>query len=184
MNTTEFIRELRTELGKLAATGQTTIQIASLDAALASAATAVASTDSAAAEQQVIDELKLKLPLQHAATLEQYKSVLESGQTALKTLTTINGGAAVALLAFIGNVLTKGQPIGVPNPIPTLNQAMLAFFFGVFFAGASSGARYLVQLLASRSSNAATGFMVCSVLFGTASLVAFLLGGIMTFWAF
>ena len=184
MKAIEVITELRTELGKLAANGQTAIEIASLDEVLASAATAAASSDSAAAEQWAREEWKLKAPLLHASNLEEYKSVLEAGQTALKTLTTINGGAAVALLAFIGNVLTKGLPIGAPNPVPTLNQAMLVFVLGVFFAGASSATRYVTQWLGSRSRKASTIFMYSSILLGSVSLVSFLCGGILAFLAF
>jgi hypothetical protein len=184
MKAIEVITGLRTELGKLGANGQTTIQIANLDEVLKSLEVAAASNDSTAPEQLAREEWKLKAPLLHASSLEQYKSVLESGQTALKTLTTINGGAAVALLAFIGNMLTKGQPNGGPNPVPTLNQAMLIFILGVFLTGVSSAARYLTQLLASRSSKASMFLLYFSISSGIASLGAFLWGGIKAFLAF
>jgi len=37
-----------------------------------------------------------------------FKSVIDAGTVALRSATLINGGAAVALLAFIGNIWEKG----------------------------------------------------------------------------
>jgi hypothetical protein len=45
---------------------------------------------------------------QIAANLELFKSVISTANIAIKSLITINGGAAVALLAFVGHLLSTG----------------------------------------------------------------------------
>jgi hypothetical protein len=96
------------------------------------------------------DIWKATVPLDFASQLETWKSVLESGQTALKTFITINGGAAVALLAFLGNLLTKAPPAGTIFPVEVLSRAMLYFVGGVASGAASMGLRYFTQFFALR----------------------------------
>ena len=81
--------------------------------------------------------------LQHESSLEMFRSVIESGKTALKTCILVNGGAAIALLAFIGNIFSKSQ---VNNSVPQgLANALLDFSGGVWLGALSSGLTYLSQ---------------------------------------
>lgn len=76
--------------------------------------------------------------------LEEYKlkfqATVQSGQAALKSAFLINGGAAVALLAFIGNAWTKTQA-----NINGLGFPLLLYVFGVLFPAVASGLTYLSQ---------------------------------------
>jgi hypothetical protein len=94
---------------------------------------------------------KAMAPLEFAALMESWKTVIESGQTALKSLMTINGGAAVALLAFLGNLLTKEPPNGATFPIQVIATAMVLFVGGVASGGAALVFRYFTQFYARRN---------------------------------
>lgn len=81
----------------------------------------------------------------HAETsikLETFRSVISCGQSALKSATLINGGAAVALLAFIGHVWGKDLSSLVLNG---LSFSLLLFVFGVLCSAIASGTTYLAQ---------------------------------------
>ncbi|BDC37931.1 hypothetical protein PTKU15_12280 [Paraburkholderia terrae] len=76
---------------------------------------------------------------------EMLKATTEAGQTALKAAILINGGAAVAILAFVGNAVTKwaldpGSPL-----LTAVGFALLTFVVGTGLAGTSSAFRYLSQ---------------------------------------
>jgi hypothetical protein len=84
---------------------------------------------------------------QHEAQLEMFKSVIETGQTAVNTAILVSGGASVALLAFIGNLMTKGQPAPLPQAFV---WALCAFGGGVLLGAMATGARYIAQHSYSR----------------------------------
>lgn len=63
----------------------------------------------------------------------RYEKVLEAGQIALKFIVLINGGAAVALLAFIGSIWS-------PHRIELLTIIFLASGLGAFSLGVLFGA--------------------------------------------
>lgn len=72
--------------------------------------------------------------------LELTKATCVAGQGALKTTIIMNGGASVALLAFIGNTwIHKG------NGVASLSIALFLFAAGVLSGCAASGATYLAQ---------------------------------------
>ena len=73
---------------------------------------------------------------------ETYKSMIAISLEAIKYCALANGGAAVALLAFIGNVSAKASS---PNS-PDLSGAMGWFLLGLLFTGMLIGASYLTQL--------------------------------------
>ena len=73
---------------------------------------------------------------------ELFKAVILSGQSALKSAILINGGAAVALLAFIGSrfefLEDKTQKI-------LILVSMIMLIIGVLVAAIASGLTYLAQ---------------------------------------
>lgn len=73
---------------------------------------------------------------------EMFKSVLETAQTALRSVIIMNGGAAVALLAFIGNVWNSQMSKDV---VGFLIWSIASFAVGTFFCAAGAGFRYLSQ---------------------------------------
>jgi hypothetical protein len=73
---------------------------------------------------------------------EMFKSVIAASQVALKSAILINGGASVALLAFIGNLWSKG----ISNSVMlSLSRVMCIFVLGVFAGALACGSMYLTQ---------------------------------------
>jgi hypothetical protein len=108
---------------------------------------------------------------QSASGLELFKSVIEMAKTTVTSLILINGGSAVALLAFIGHLASAGNP---PIPISSFAKPLLYFVIGVFAAVFFGGLILLTQKLYSerwpRSANFTSWI---SVLVGLGSFAAF-----------
>lgn len=75
---------------------------------------------------------------------ETYKSMIAISTEAIKYCALVNGGAAVAILAYLGNVYAKAPSTA---PVPDLSGAMAWFLAGLLFAGSLIGAAYLTQLM-------------------------------------
>lgn len=71
--------------------------------------------------------------------LAGFRATLAAIKTALTTAILLNGGAAIALLAWLGNVYSKNQVI------PPVMPALLLFALGVFFSSFATGTAYLAQ---------------------------------------
>lgn len=74
--------------------------------------------------------------------LEMLRSTIMTGQTALRSSLLINGGAAVAVLAFLGNAWSKGIPHQV---LVGASYGLSLFVWGVLAASTATGATYLSQ---------------------------------------
>jgi len=80
---------------------------------------------------------------QHEFNLEMLRATITTGQTALKSSLLINGGAAVAMLAFVGNLIgRKESHQGLLNFIP---ESLVCFVFGVLSAAIAAGCSYFSQ---------------------------------------
>lgn len=146
--------------------------------------------------KEVVEEQKEKDALQtqrdlafyaakHTTRIEYYKArvkrisdgfhaVITIGQSALKSGALINGGACVALLAFIGNIITKDASM-----ISGLSTALLIFGIGVLFAAIASGTTYLAQESYERKkSKKAFFFQYLTIAIVGLSYLVFLLGGL------
>lgn len=75
---------------------------------------------------------------QHVSSwrLESFKQVITLGQSAVKSITLINGGAAVALLAFIGHLTSAATTKLQVFPFA---ESLRFFVAGVFFSALASG---------------------------------------------
>lgn len=103
----------------------------------------------------------------------KYATVVTSGQSALRALLTLNGGATIAFLTFMGHLWDKGT---VPlESSHILIIALKLFIYGAFFAVLAYGTIFLTNCLSSvhwhKSSNAMFGI---TVLCGFVSLGCFL----------
>jgi hypothetical protein len=72
--------------------------------------------------------------------LETYKSLISISVEGFKFSALANGGAAVAILAYLGNVAGKGAAV------PSMQIPMLAFLVGLVFVGLSMLFAYFTQL--------------------------------------
>jgi len=78
---------------------------------------------------------------QQAGKVEMLKATMEYGGAAIKSSLLINGGAAVALLAFVGKIWgpeSKAQ-------IQDLSCSLIIFVMGVAFSAMAMGAAYFTQ---------------------------------------
>src|SRR5205823_6150772 len=79
---------------------------------------------------------------QHEGRLEMFRSVITSGQNAIRSSFLLNGGAAVALLAFIGHLAQFKA-----ERVPEFAACLLPFAYGVLAIAVTSGFTYLSQWL-------------------------------------
>jgi hypothetical protein len=109
--------------------------------------------------------------------LEGFRQVIALGQSTLKSIMLINGGAAVALLAFLGNLITRS---GSSTNIVAFAGSMSMFVVGVFLAAVAYATTYFSQLFygGEKKWQQRTGltFHVVTSLVGAASLAVFLWG--------
>jgi hypothetical protein len=95
-----------------------------------------------------------------ALILETFKVVIASGQNALRAAMLVNGGAAVALLALLGNIVTKTESDRVlKGPLPV---ALLFFGLGVFMSAVASALVYFAQVANARQVEAAVKIIEAS----------------------
>jgi hypothetical protein len=80
--------------------------------------------------------------LAHDHLIETYKSLVTLSTEGFKLCALANGGAAVAILAYLGNVAGKDPPV----PVPDMRCAMGAFLAGLVFCGFGMFFAYLTQL--------------------------------------
>jgi len=109
----------------------------------------------------------------HVTSLDKYKTVVSSGQAALTALLTMNGGATIAFLTFIGHLWEKGT---LPeDSVHILIGALQLFIYGTFFGVLAYGTIFLTNCLSSvhwhRSANV---MFAVTVLCGVASIGSFL----------
>ena len=78
----------------------------------------------------------------------------ELGFFALKTLLTINGGAVIVILAFLGNLIGADATNGHVS-IPLMKASIVAFVFGLVFCFLAAVANMLLALdyVRSRENN-------------------------------
>lgn len=116
--------------------------------------------------------------------MEHYKGGIQAareiGLYALKTIITLNSGAFVVLLTFIGNTAAQSK---FSVPLGALKCAMLSFVFGITLAFVSIAYTYAASQAASpypRPQKKTDGWFlyIVTVIAGLA-LVAFLIGVIL-----
>jgi len=107
-------------------------------------------------------------------TAERYKTVVSSGQSALTAFLTLNGGATLAFLAFLGHLWEKsGQLPGSSGGV--FISAMQLFIYGTFLAVAAYGTIFLANCLSYVKWRRTTGWVfVVTLLCGFGSLGCFL----------
>jgi hypothetical protein len=111
--------------------------------------------------------------------IEMFKAVIESGREALNALVLINGGAVVALLGFMGAIISKALP-------PTLGQSLtiplLLFGIGVLTGGIGFATRYFSQALFAKDNIFWGDFS--KYLAVVIAMAGYILFGIGIYWAY
>ncbi len=183
MKAQTLIRDMETDIQNLEKDGITEIKLKNFKAYLEE-------IKEIAKEQEEKDVLQTQRDLafyaaKETSKIEYYKArakrnsdgfhaVITIGQGALKSGALINGGACVALLAFIGNIITKDTSM-----TSDLSTALLIFGGGLLFAAMSSGTTYLAQVnYETKKIKKAFIFHYLTISFVTLSYLSFLLGGL------
>lgn len=195
MDAKAIIKLTRDAVENAEARGITGISPESLKGLLANLESAVAS--SSGADPQVaaasLEQYRTQLTLfvdQHrhvqAWQLENFKSIVALGQAALKSIILINGGAAVALLAFLGHLVANGQLTNAPAPIV---ESLYRFVLGVLFASVASGTTYASQYFYGYTNSAwcqriGIALHICTVILVTSSYGLFFAGAYHTYCGF
>ena len=121
----------------------------------------------------------------HNWDIEGFKQVIALGQSALKSIMLINGGASVALLAFISNLATNAS---AKLPIPPFAESLRYFVIGVFLASAAFATTYLSQSFfdGEKEWQQRTGltFQIITIAIGIFSFVSFFYGADAAYHAF
>lgn len=111
----------------------------------------------------------------HESRLEMFRSVITSGQNSLKSSFLLNGGAAIALLAFIGHLTEIKSP-----QVNYFISGLMLFCFGVLATTVASGLTYLCQWLGSSTHAMIIKFAyyinIITIFIGAAAYVLFLCG--------
>lgn len=76
----------------------------------------------------------------HESQLEMFRSTITAGQNAIRSSFLLNGGSALALLAFISH-LTENQP----DKVAVFADSLIPFVVGVLAITVTSGFTYLSQ---------------------------------------
>ncbi len=119
---------------------------------------------------------------ENSLNLETFKATINAGQNAIKSMVIINGGAAVALLAFVGNIWSnKGNLSGIKG----LSWGLLFFVIGVLLAGIVSALTYLAQRAYSEN-NSKNGNYINNICIACSSFsfICFLIGTVIAFLTF
>lgn len=88
------------------------------------------------------------LKIENNFQVESFKAAINIGANACRTFLIMNGGAAIALLAFLGNIWNKSSSTEAASAVAA---ALFLFCGGVVLAGLCSGLAYIAQCLFSSS---------------------------------
>jgi hypothetical protein len=106
--------------------------------------------------------------------LELFRSVIQSGQAAVKSLFLLNGGAAVAVLALVGHLGTSAITAGLVNKFAC---PLLWFASGLVLAATASCFTYLVQTaFAARKNQRGRLLNYLTMSLSGGSIIAFIVG--------
>lgn len=160
MTTTERVRALRVRLETLRADGNTAVDLDTLDEYLAAA-----ELDASEAP-----------PIFGARDVSLMEAGLRAHEGSLKSAILINGGAAVALLAFVGNLTTK-EPTLARLSVNGFGHAMLVFAGGVLLGGVGQAVSHFIAVFGLKSKSEWAGWTsIVVMLFILGAFAAFACG--------
>lgn len=182
MSVRQFASKMRQDVEAMKSNGVASIYVDHLITYLASVENAP-EPSTAQIEQNDFNPRAEAYRHESAARLEGFRSTITAGQNAIRTMVIINGGASVALLAFLGPLMGREGA-----PIQAFAYCMLYFVFGTLAAGLVAGMTYLSQWLygqGSRKFEIGGGIAnAAAVVLGLASYYAFGKAAWLTYQAF
>lgn len=150
MTNTDLVAHIREDLNQVRRAGHQGVALAEMDAYLVNLLQAI-EKDPQGINDFAIQRMKgatdlFLARLKHAADsdLEMFRSVVTAGQSALRAAMAINGLAATAVLAFLGNALAHPTTPGFVAPFAV---PLACFIFGVLATSVGYGSNYVSQWL-------------------------------------
>ena len=125
--------------------------------------------------EKYLEDYRAYLSARNETEIKMFESVISAGQNATRILLAINGGAAIAVLAFLGHLASIDSSM-----IKAFASPLRWFTFGVALMGLVAGGTYLSQLAFSSEKRvlqwcgSALQFAVVSG--GLASIYLFIVG--------
>jgi hypothetical protein len=140
MELSEAIARFKKDLEGVKADGRTTtIEIANLERYLD--ALSNDASDSIEHRKMALAGSIASYNAQVQHDLENFRVVIEAGKEAINAAILINGGAVIALMAFVGNAAGHGSSkVVIAMAVP-----LLLFGYGALFGGLAFGGRYISQ---------------------------------------
>ncbi|WP_137885360.1 hypothetical protein [Pseudomonas sp. 2FE] len=139
MNAQQAVEAIQAEVQKAKAQGNQIITVESLESYLGSLAQHIVTQ--APLEQAGLDFQKQAHEHRHQSEQALFRTVIDSGQVALKSSLLIGGGAAAALLAFASSAWKSLKPEG----LEFLGLGVLLLAISVLCVGVAAGFTYLSQ---------------------------------------
>jgi hypothetical protein len=186
MNVKQFAAQMKAQIEEIKSNGTTTLNCDNIIAYLSDV------ENSSEAEPSVLDIERYKADLQnfveankyqHEERLEIFRSTIVAGQAAIKSSFLLNGGAAVALLAFITHLAQFKT-----DKVPEFAACLLLFAFGILAITVTSGFTYLSQWFSAHTepwaSKIGYGVNLFCIFLGFGSYALFLWGLFSTYGAF
>lgn len=187
MNLQEVLDPLDRNFNDATAQGARAVDVSALKQLVAGLRKIVAaSTAQAAAEEQKRMQISFEHWLErnkqhHEWDVEMFRTVITPGQHALKSCLLINGGAAIALMAFAGHRVEQASP---SIPIRLIANSMAMFVAGVLAGGLTAACTYISQwMFFHKHEKTGLGFNIASVVLGLVSLGSFCWGGYLAYSA-
>ncbi|WP_244828437.1 hypothetical protein [Caballeronia sp. TF1N1] len=192
MKASEVVGQIKAAVDEFAQTGNSAIPVQNMQMYLDGLLKTTQERESSnapiseAQAQHQLEIWKTQLVARSGMTVEMFKAVVEAGQTALKSATLLNGGAAVAMLAFVGNALTNLREPVRTTLLTSVGGALFIFMIGAGLSGVSTAARYLSQACYANAAeqNPAPYWMKwgmalqwASIALGVGSFASFFAGG-------
>src|SRR5690348_15897112 len=129
MKASEVLEILKDAVGAAREAGASQVPVENLERFAAELErTAAESPEGVSAGEASMEAYKAKLAAlgnslqqQHESNLEMFRTVIVTGQSALKSALLINGGAALAILAFVGHIWGNAK---TPHILPSLTHGL------------------------------------------------------------
>lgn len=123
-----------------------------------------------------LEAFRAQQEMERGREIEYFRAALMTGKTALTACMLLNGGATVALLAFLGNLSSKWATTSGTLQAQ-LVFPLIAFAAGAFAGAVATGATYVGQFLYSQGCKRwGIGFHVFTIAVVLGAYAAFLLG--------
>ena len=186
MNTQQFASNLKKTIQEIKDKGANTISCENLITYL----NGIENSKPADISDVELERYKAELQLHieqsknyHNENLEMFRSVIASGQSAIRSSFLLNGGASVALLAFIGHLASS-----VPDKVEDFAVVIVPFVLSVLIVTIASGLTYLCQWLYHSDTDTtikvANWLNVFTIILGFSSYFVFAWGMCLAYSAF